>query len=105
MKEGKPRPVGAGRLLRVRHVQRSLHELVRHGPYARIRHPIYTALLAMFLGTAVAAGTLAALIGIPLVMIGIRLKAGQEEALMSEHFPAEYAAYRSQAGALVPRLF
>lgn len=79
------------------------HELVRHGPYAHVRHPIYTALLTMFIGTVIAAGTLAALVGIPLVLIGIRLKAGQEEALMSEHFPAEYASYMAQVGALLPR--
>jgi protein-S-isoprenylcysteine O-methyltransferase Ste14 len=81
------------------------HELIRHGPYAHVRHPIYSAILLMLLGTVLAIGTLGTLLGLPLIGAGIWLKTGQEEALMSEHFPAEYAAYRSQVKALVPRLF
>ena len=80
------------------------HELIRHGPYAHVRHPIYSAILLMLIGTAMAIGTLGALAGLPLIGAGIWLKLGQEEALMSEHFPAEYAAYRSRVKALVPRL-
>jgi protein-S-isoprenylcysteine O-methyltransferase Ste14 len=80
------------------------HELIRHGPYARVRHPIYSAILLMLFGTALSIGTLAALLGLPLIGAGIWLKIGQEEALMSEHFPDEYAAYRSQVKALVPGL-
>ncbi len=81
------------------------HELVRHGPYAHVRHPIYSAILLMLIGTAVSIGTLGALLGLTLVFAGVWLKMGQEEALMSEHFPAEYAAYRLRVKALVPGLF
>jgi protein-S-isoprenylcysteine O-methyltransferase Ste14 len=80
------------------------HELIRHGPYAHVRHPIYSAILLMLLGTAISIGTLGALLGLPLIGAGIWLKIGQEEALMGEHFPAEYTAYRSQVKALVPGL-
>jgi protein-S-isoprenylcysteine O-methyltransferase Ste14 len=80
------------------------HELIRHGPYAHVRHPIYSAILLMLVGTALSIGTLGALLGLPLIGAGIWLKLGQEEALMSEHFPADYAAYRSQVKALVPGL-
>lgn len=80
------------------------HELIRHGPYAHVRHPIYSAILLMLLGTAIAIGTLGALVGLPLILLGIWLKLAQEEALMSEHFPAEYAAYRSRVKAMVPHL-
>ncbi len=78
------------------------HELIRHGPYGHVRHPIYSAILMMVLGSALAIGTLGALIGLPLVLLGVWLKLRQEEALMTEHFPAEYAAYRSQVRALIP---
>jgi protein-S-isoprenylcysteine O-methyltransferase Ste14 len=81
------------------------HELVRHGPYAHVRHPIYSAILLMLLGTTLAIGTLGALIGLPLIGVGVWLKLDREEALMSEHFPVEYAAYRAQVGALLPHLF
>jgi protein-S-isoprenylcysteine O-methyltransferase Ste14 len=80
------------------------HELIRHGPYRYVRHPIYSAILTMFLGSAIAIGRLGGLIGLPLVVLGVWLKLTQEEALMTAHFPAEYASYRSQVKALVPGL-
>ncbi len=80
------------------------HELVRHGPYAHVRHPIYSAILLMLAGTAIAIGTLGGLVGLALILVGIWLKLGQEEALMTQHFPSEYPTYKSQVGALIPRL-
>jgi protein-S-isoprenylcysteine O-methyltransferase Ste14 len=80
------------------------HELIRHGPYAHVRHPIYSAILAMLLGSAVAVGTLGAFIGVALVLLGVWLKLTQEEALMTEHFETEYKSYRSQVKALIPGL-
>ena len=80
------------------------HELIRHGPYGHVRHPIYSAILMMVLGSAMAVGTLGALIGLPLILLGVWLKLRQEEALMTEHFPAEFASYRSQVSALIPGL-
>jgi protein-S-isoprenylcysteine O-methyltransferase Ste14 len=80
------------------------HELIRRGPYAHVRHPIYSAILLMFLGSAIAIATLGALIGLPLVVAGVWLKLGQEEALLAAHFEAEYTAYKAEVGALVPRL-
>lgn len=78
------------------------HQLIRHGPYGHVRHPIYSAILMMFLGSALAIGTLGALVGLPLVALGVWLKLGQEEALMTQHFPEEYRSYRSQVSALIP---
>ena len=80
------------------------HELIRHGPYGHVRHPIYSAILMMVLGSAMAVGTLGALIGLPLILLGVWLKLRQEEALMTEHFPAEYPSYRSRVSALIPGL-
>lgn len=80
------------------------HELIRHGPYAHVRHPIYSAILAMFLGSALAIGTIGALVGLPLIGCGVWLKLRQEEALMSRHFPTEYGAYKSHVRALIPGL-
>jgi protein-S-isoprenylcysteine O-methyltransferase Ste14 len=80
------------------------HELIRHGPYGHVRHPIYSALLLMVLGSALAIGTLGALVGLPLIGLGVWLKVRQEEALMAQHFPAEYTSYRSQVRALIPGL-
>ena len=80
------------------------HELIRHGPYGHVRHPIYSAILLMVLGSVLATGTLGAVVGLPLIGLGVWLKVRQEESLMTAHFPAEYASYRSQVSALIPRL-
>jgi hypothetical protein len=40
------------------------HQLVRTGPYGFLRHPIYTAMLGMFLGTAIASSQYHALLGL-----------------------------------------
>lgn len=81
------------------------HELICHGPYAHARHPIYSAILMMLLGSAIAVGTPGAFIGLALVLLGVWLKLTQEEALMTEHFQTEYTSYRSQVKALIPGLF
>ena len=78
------------------------HELVTRGPYRYVRHPIYSAILLMFLGTALAVGRLGGFIGFVLCIASFWIKLGQEEALMTRHFPDEYAAYRARVKALIP---
>ena len=78
------------------------HELVERGPYRFIRHPIYTSLLLMALGTALASGRPITLVGFLLIIAGLCVKIKQEEELMLRHFPAQYAAYKSRAKALIP---
>jgi protein-S-isoprenylcysteine O-methyltransferase Ste14 len=80
------------------------HELIRGGPYARVRHPIYSGVLIMYCGTGFAVGTLGAMVGLALLVLGFAIKLRREEALMSRHFGSEYLSYESQAGALLPRL-
>lgn len=79
------------------------HTLVRTGPYAWTRHPIYTGLLLALTGTTMVRGTLAALAGSALLVVGILLKIRQEERLLTRHFGAEYRSYRAEVPALVPR--
>jgi len=80
------------------------HELVKTGPYRYVRHPIYTGLLLMCLGTAVAVGQLHSWLGFVLLGVGFWIKLKQEESLMLRHFPDEYPAYQKQVKALVPFL-
>jgi len=77
-------------------------ELVKAGPYRFVRHPIYTGLLVMCLGSAIEAGHLRCWLGLVLVCIGFWIKLKQEETLLLRHFPDEYPAYRKQVKALVP---
>ena len=78
------------------------HELVQTGPYRFVRHPIYTGLLTMCLGTAMAIGRLHTWLGFLFMCAGFCIKLKQEEALMLRHFPNDYPSYRSRVKALVP---
>jgi protein-S-isoprenylcysteine O-methyltransferase Ste14 len=78
------------------------HELVKTGPYRFVRHPIYTGLLLMCLGTAIVPGQLRSWLGLLILGMGLWIKLKQEEALLLRHFPDAYPAYQKQVKALVP---
>ncbi len=78
------------------------HELITRGPYALARHPIYTGLLVMILGTVIVSGRIAGIIGLPLVFWGLWIKLRYEEKLMLEKFTDEYAAYQRRVKRLIP---
>jgi protein-S-isoprenylcysteine O-methyltransferase Ste14 len=78
------------------------HELIMRGPYRYVRHPIYSGLLVMVLGTALAIGRLHAFIGFAACVVGFWIKLRQEEALMTRSFPDAYASYQRRTKALVP---
>jgi protein-S-isoprenylcysteine O-methyltransferase Ste14 len=78
------------------------HELIRSGPYALVRHPIYTGLLLAFTGTAIACGDPAAVIGLALVLASFLYKLRIEEGFMRAVFPEQYASYAARVPALVP---
>jgi protein-S-isoprenylcysteine O-methyltransferase Ste14 len=67
------------------------HELIESGPYSLTRHPIYTGLLLMGLGTAINYGRLIGFLLLVSVCGAIWWKARQEERIMSRHFPDAYA--------------
>jgi protein-S-isoprenylcysteine O-methyltransferase Ste14 len=81
------------------------HQLIRTGPYSRIRHPIYTAMLGMFLGTAVVSGELHGLLALFILGAGYWRKIQLEEKTLRDIFGADYDDYRKRSGALVPWLF
>jgi protein-S-isoprenylcysteine O-methyltransferase Ste14 len=81
------------------------HELIMGGPYAYVRHPIYSAMLLMFLGTAFAVGTVDGFLAFPVLFISFWIKYRQEEALMIEHFGDRYRAYMKRVSALIPFMF
>ncbi len=81
------------------------HELITSGPYAAVRHPIYTGILAGFLGTAIALSQLRGVIAFVLIFLVFWAKFRMEEQWMRSQFGATYAAYAHQTAALVPFLF
>lgn len=78
------------------------HELIRTGPYRIVRHPIYTGLLVMVLGTAIFIGQMRGVLSLLLVTLGFWIKLRQEERLMMQHFPEAYPNYRREVKALIP---
>jgi protein-S-isoprenylcysteine O-methyltransferase Ste14 len=80
------------------------HELIERGPYRVVRHPIYTGILAMFAGTAIAMGYFGGFLGLFLVFASFWLKLKREEDLMLKNFPGQYAAYQRRAKRIIPFL-
>jgi protein-S-isoprenylcysteine O-methyltransferase Ste14 len=78
------------------------HELIVGGPYAHVRHPIYTGLLMMFAGTALAVGEWRAALAVAVAAAAFWLKLRREEALMRRQFGEAYARYASRVPALIP---
>jgi protein-S-isoprenylcysteine O-methyltransferase Ste14 len=81
------------------------HELRRDGPYAFVRHPIYSGLLLGLFGTALAIGEMRALIGFVLAFIGWRTKSLVEERFMQEQFGDRYSLYKREVKALIPFVY
>lgn len=80
------------------------HELVRTGPYAWVRHPIYSGLLLATLGTALVRGEVRGLIALAVLWFGFWIKSRVEEQFMLKTFGPAYAEYSQTTGALIPRL-
>jgi protein-S-isoprenylcysteine O-methyltransferase Ste14 len=79
------------------------HQLRTTGPYAITRHPIYTGILGMLLGSLLlAGGRWVIAFGVFLVLLEIKLRV--EEKLMLAEFPDEYPRYRQRVPQLVPGL-
>ena len=81
------------------------HELITTGPYALVRHPIYTGILTGFLGTAIALSQVRGVIGFVLIFLVLCAKLRMEEQWMRSQFGETYATYAHQTAALVPFLF
>lgn len=78
------------------------HELITSGPYALVRHPIYTGLLLAFVGSAVARGECRGLLAVALVFSVLWFKLRLEEKLLRQQFGESYETYSRQVAALVP---
>ena len=80
------------------------HQIVEHGPYAVVRHPIYTGILLASFALAIQIGMLANLIGAVLLAVGFWMRARAEERFLSAELgEAAYADYRRRTPMLAPR--
>jgi|SRR5579872_1445336 len=81
------------------------HELVRSGPYRYVRHPIYTALVGMYIGTALVSGQIHALAALGIVLLAYWRKIRLEEQALSAAFPSDHERYRRDTWAWIPGLY
>lgn len=78
------------------------HQLIVNGPYAIVRHPIYTGILTGFLGSAIALAQVRGLLAFAMIALVLWAKLRMEEKWMRDEFGAVYEAYSRRVAALVP---
>lgn len=81
------------------------HSLVRRGPYAVVRHPIYSSFLLALVGTAVTFREVRALLAVGIAFLMFCIKLRIEERFMTEEFGADYREYQRQVKALIPFVY
>lgn len=82
------------------------HKLATSGPYALVRHPIYTGMLGMLLATGLAISHWPALLGALFVFfIGTTIRIRSEEKLLREAFGDQFENYVRSVRAIVPGLY
>lgn len=81
------------------------HRIVDTGPYAFVRHPIYSGLITAILASAIAEATRPALVGGVCVALGLWLKARIEERFLTAELGADaYGGYRRRVPMLFPKI-
>jgi protein-S-isoprenylcysteine O-methyltransferase Ste14 len=81
------------------------HQLIRRGPYAIVRHPIYTGFLVGFVGMALIIGEVRGLLGVAVLFVAFLLKSRTEEGFMRQQFGAQYTQYQHDVKALIPFIY
>jgi protein-S-isoprenylcysteine O-methyltransferase Ste14 len=79
------------------------HALVTAGPFAWIRHPIYTAMFLMMIALAIGLGHVARLvIAVPLYALGTAIRVRIEERLLRTAFGSAYDEYANRVKRFIP---
>jgi protein-S-isoprenylcysteine O-methyltransferase Ste14 len=81
---------------------RSDHRLITDGPYARIRHPMYSAILGWMVSLGLVAASWMPLLFAALAALNFTLRIQPEEKMMLQQFGDEYREYMKRTGRLFP---
>lgn len=79
------------------------HRIIETGPYAYLRHPIYSGIILAILGSLLSTGTYRTLLGFAVIVTALCIKATREEHLLCGELGSAYTDYRRHTGFLVPR--
>jgi len=81
------------------------HRMVTSGPYAIVRHPIYAAMLGLWIATALAvARPWGIVLGLPFMLAGTWMRVTIEDALLRGAFGEAFEAWARKTPAVVPGL-
>jgi len=80
------------------------HELIRTGPYRRIRHPIYTGILLALFGTMLEIREVRGLIAVAIVWISFYVKARREESFLAQEFGERFREHAQHTGMFLPKM-
>ena len=80
------------------------HQLIRTGPYARLRHPIYSGLGLAIFGSVLVIDTWGGLLGVLLVGTAYWIKARKEEFMLAAQFGEAFQEHCRRTGFLFPKL-
>lgn len=80
------------------------HKLVVSGPYKFVRHPMYSSMILLVLGSGLLIANYMMVLFTPLICIVYYIRARKEEELLKEEF-LEYDQYSRNAKMLIPRIF
>lgn len=80
------------------------HHLITTGPYARIRHPLYTGIFGWCVALSLLTANWIFFGACVLSFIGLLWRIPREERMMIEAFGDEYKSYMQHTGRLFPRL-
>jgi protein-S-isoprenylcysteine O-methyltransferase Ste14 len=79
------------------------HKLIRTGPYAYFRHPIYSGIDLAAIGGALAIDEWRCVAGVGLIVLGYWIKARKEESMLAAQFGEAFQEHCRHTGFLLPK--
>lgn len=80
------------------------HQLIRTGPYARLRHPIYSGVLLGVAGTALVLGEWRGVLAFVILLVNYCIKARREDQILARAFAETFPEHKNRAGFLLPKV-
>ncbi|HEV3276924.1 MAG TPA: isoprenylcysteine carboxylmethyltransferase family protein [Terriglobia bacterium] len=81
------------------------HKLIRTGPYAYFRHPIYSGLDLAAIGGALAIDRWRCVAGVAVIVLGYWIKARKEESMLTAQFGETFKEHCRHTGFLIPKFW
>ena len=79
------------------------HKLIRTGPYAHFRHPIYSGIILAAIGGALAGDQWRCVAGVAAIVLAYLIKGKKEESVLSAQFGEEFKEHCRHTGFLIPK--